>query len=144
MRLLCKRAGGLGLPPVKDARGAEVYPRVLLKHGHNVIGRDHWAALEAQLNPAWLAAILDTDVEALYDDEKITAPVPVQVVAPVAPVEVEVETDKPAPDRMKLADAKAAARDAESLEQLDALAEGEDRKTVLAVIGERRRTLEGE
>lgn len=114
MRIVCKKGGGLGFRPVKDAEGEVLYPALDIKAGDNEVDADHWAALGKVLNPVWLAAIKESH---------LTFDAPEPQAEPLAD-----------PVRMKATDARAAVRAAETVDEVLALADGEDRTSVLEEI----------
>lgn len=119
MDLYCNHPGGVTLPPVVDDEGTFVWPRLVLKAGLNEVDPGHWDAVEAKLDPDWMLAVG-------LDDEP--------------PAEAE-PTPAPAAPHLNAKDKAAVVMAAESLDELDELAEGEERKTVLDALEKRAEQL---
>lgn len=133
MRVVCNRPGGFGLI------------KLHVTAGENIVDDALWSEVAARLDPKWLAA-LTTPTEngpaqlELYDDAgepmapyaRAPAPAPMRAPAP-APAsararELEPETMLTAREKIALVEA------ATTYDQLDALEQGETRKTVLSAI----------
>ncbi|KKL65121.1 hypothetical protein LCGC14_2158150 [marine sediment metagenome] len=109
-KLRAKTTGGVTFPTLKDAEGKVLYPQLVVEPAGVDVSEDHWDAIVAMVNPAWLEAIMETHLEIVFDDEE--------------------------PAHMSAAEAIEAVKSM-STEELEDLAVVEDRKTVLAAIEKR-------
>jgi hypothetical protein len=115
MPILCKRKGGFGLKVPQDKGGFLV---VNLKGGLNDVDPDLVSQALESMQPE-MAKAISAELDLVAEGEI-------------------------APDEMKAADKVKAARAAGSMEELRALAEGEDRSTVMKAIEKRAAELEAD
>ncbi len=118
MKVTCTLGGGVSFPELRDAKGEVLFPRLRLRKGDNEVSEEHLYALEKHCNPAWFEEICKSLEVGESDD------------------------DGPAP--MNAADKIDVVKEAETLAELEGLADGEERKTVLAAIDKRLEELEAE